>query len=277
MSTLMPTCSDEEVVEWAVHHYFQPAELAEAQRMLETGSSYEEAVAYLAERGHSTLRDSGEAQPPRMVITIPGGTVFIRHPTRPFPHRPVWEGHVSVLAQLAFSPPVIQPIAVPLKAEIGYQRFSLFDAVPEGTGEPRKKLVGKRPRKLRYLEQPIRMGTAKIWKTRPGYTVKDGHLGYVIEALKQDFYEVSLVHLTSNHVMAQVYLTVLDETTHTRIRGWVADVLPLTDWSRGIAAILKEKTGEQKRQAWARQLEELWKRHRVRPYQFSLFVLGEQR
>jgi len=115
------------------------------------------------------------------------------------------------------------------------------------------------------------VGTRKTWWTRPGWIVKDGHLGYIIESRGQDFHHVSLIHLGSNHVMATVYLSAIDETTHARVRGWVADALQLTDWSMGIAAILREKGGEHKRAAWSRQLEALWSKHRAQGYQFSLF------
>lgn len=279
-ATLSPTCSDEEVVEFTLQHYFSPEELSEAHRMLDTGSTYEEAIAYLADLGHSQLRDSQEPHPPRIFITIPGGKVLVHHPTRPFPHRPVWEGHVSILASLVLPRPATETQPAMPAAQVegnSYQRFSLFDDVSDtdGGNAEKSKRASIRPKKLTYLEQPVCMGTQKTWWTRPGWVVKDGHLGYVIEKLKEDFYGVSLVHRKSNHVMVTVYLSVLDETTHARVRGWVADALQITDWSKGITAILKEKTGEHKKRAWSRQLEELWKKHSAQRYQFSLFDTGE--
>ncbi|GCE31995.1 hypothetical protein KDA_74790 [Dictyobacter alpinus] len=278
---LSVSCSDEEAVEYAFQHYFFPEELAEARLMLQGGRAYEEAIAYLVDRGHSTLRNSGEPQPPRMFITIPGGNVFIRHPARLYPHRPIWEGHVSALACVVFPRPAteIQPeTPVALTNGNRYQQFSLFDEEMSGTNDgkaEKPKRTSARAKKLKYLEQSVRMGTQKTWWAWPGWVVKDEHLGYVIKKLKEDFYGVSLVHCKSNHVMATVYLSVLDETTHARVRGWIADALQITDWSRGITAILKEKTGEHKKRAWSRQLEELWKKHSAQRYQFSLFDTGE--
>jgi len=280
-ATLSPLCSDEEVVDFALQHYFLPEELAEARRMREAGSTYEEAVAYLADRGQATLRNSGETQPPHMFLTIPPGMVFVYHPERRFPHRPVLRCHVGYLASRALPQPSteIQAATMPAQAEgHPYQCFSLFDDVPTTDGGEVEKTKGPRtrPKKLKYVEQLVRMGTRKTWWTQPGWVVKDGYLGYVMKGLQPGFYEVSLVHLKSNHVMATVYLSALDEATQARVQAWVTDALRLTDWSRGITAILKEKTGEQKKAAWSRQLEELWKQQRPRCYQFSLFDTGEQ-
>jgi hypothetical protein len=45
----------------------------------------------------------------------------------------------------------------------------------------------------------------------------------------------------------------------------------MTDWSRGIAAILKEKPGKQKKWAWDRDLQRLWDARRLEPRQVSFF------
>jgi hypothetical protein len=276
MTTLPPTCSDEEVVEFALKHYFLPEELTEARRMMETGRSYEEAVAYLADRGLSTLRDSG-GPPPHIFLTIPGGLMFVYHPQHPFPHRPVLECSVGQFASHVLPRPETPIQSVAKTTGNRYQQFSLFEKVPDQTGErvEKGKQPSNRPKKLRYAIAPVRIGTKQLWRERPGIVVKDGYLGYVVEQIKPDFYSVNLVHLNSNRIMATVYLSALDETTHARIQGWVADALQLTDWSRGITAILKEKTGEKKQYAWSKQIEALWKKHRTRRYQFSLFDTSE--
>ena len=277
---LSPVCTDDEVVDFAVQHYFTPEELGEAQRLIEAGKCYEEAIAFLVGRGQDTLRNSGEERPPHLFITIPGGTVFVYHPQRHFPQRPVLKCHVGHLASRILPRPSMTvpptPDDHPAQATGNrYQHFSLFVDVPVdpagGENAEKTKRAGTRTKKLKFVEQPVRMGSGRVWRERPGWVVKEGFLGYVIQALKPDFFEVGLVHLKSNHVMATVYLHVLDESTHERVQGWVADALQLTDWSRGIAAILKEKTGEQKKGAWARELEGLWNRHRLRRYQLSLF------
>lgn len=279
---LARTCSDQDVLDFVLHHYFLSEELARARQMLEDGSTDEEAIAYLSDQGQSTLRRSQEPMPPYMFITIPGGLVIVYHPARLFPHLPIWEGHVSALARCVLTLPQAESsskTATTARQRPGsrYERLSLFDQEPlldEKKIEPSRR-TGGRPKKLRFVEQPVRLGTQKAWWTRPGFVIKDGPLGYAIEARKTDFYQVSLVHLPSNHVLASVYLSALDETTHPRVRAWLADVLMLTDWSRGMTAILKEKTGEQKKRAWAAQLEALWKKHQNRPYAFSLFDTGE--
>ena len=281
VAALRTPCSDEDVVQFAVQHYFSTEELAEAQRMMETGKSYEEAIAYLAEQSQNTLRLSDDHQP-HMLITIPGGTVSIWHPQRRFPDcRPVLKCQVGHLASRALARPSMEerPSTIARSTSTPrYHTFSLFDDVPDEIPEKqdeKTKRTNTRPKKLKYVEQPVRMGTKKVWHTRPGWVVKDGHLGYVVEVKKPDFVEVSLVHLVSHHVMASVFLSSLNETTHARIQSWVADVYPLTDWSKGIASVLKEKTGGKQKTAWSRQLEEMWRTHRDKHYQLSLFDMSE--
>lgn len=199
---LARTCSDQDVLDFVLHHYFLSEELARARQMLEDGSTYEEAVAYLSDQGQSTLRRSQEPTPPYMFITIPGGLVIVYHPARLFPHLPIWEGHVSALARYVLPPPVAEnpsKAATMGKHTPGYHRFSLFDQEPlldEKKIEPSRR-TGGRPKKLRFVEQPVRLGTQKAWWTRPGFVIKDGPLGYAIEARKTDFYQISLVHLPS--------------------------------------------------------------------------------
>ncbi|GAC1357740.1 MAG: hypothetical protein NVSMB38_40440 [Ktedonobacteraceae bacterium] len=270
------SCSDDEVVKWVVLHYFFADELAEAQRMMEIGKTYEEAIAYLADRGQDTLRHSDDPQP-HLFITIPNGHVSIFHPQRRFPGPPVLRCQVGHLASLALPQPLNDVLPTPTEGSTSnahYRTVSLFDGVadPSREKDEKPKRANTRPKKVKYIQQPVRVGTAKTWRTHTGWVVKDGHLGYTVIEMKPDFIEVNLMHLASHHVMASIYLSVLDETTHARIQDWVTDVHSLTDWSQGIASLLKEKVGEKKKDAWSRQLEDLWReRHRNAAYQRSLF------
>jgi len=105
--------------------------------------------------------------------------------------------------------------------------------------------------------------------------VKHGGLGYAVQEMRNGGHCVHLVHLNSNREMATVYLPLLDEDAHARLRAWVAEALQLTDWQTGISKIIKEKQGEQKQRAWARQLEELWRKHQQRLRQRPLFNFDE--
>ncbi len=282
---LASDCTDDEAVSFAIEHYFLPEELAEAQAMLERGCSYEEALAYLVKRGMDTLRNSSDGNPNRprhLFLTIPGGTVFIRHPTRPFPERPVLTTSVAQLASLAFPAP--SHAASPARQDaVGLttgRQIPLFDdgSLAPSSGPPR---VGKastrtRPKKISFVEGRIRVGTKKLWWEYPGWIVKQGGLGYAVQEMRNGGHCVHLVHLNSNREMATVYLSLLDEDAHARLRAWVAEALQLTDWQAGITRIIKEKQGEQKQRAWERQLEELWRKHQQRLRQRPLFDFGER-
>ncbi len=73
-------------------------------------------------------------------------------------------------------------------------------------------------------------------------------------------YLVSLIHLKSGREMASVIAQSLD---HERIREWMSACAILTDWTRGIQVILREKQGEQKQRAWSRQLEGIWREQKT--------------
>lgn len=280
VTLLNPACSDGDVVEYVCTHYFTTDELADAQRTMDEGTRYEEVVATLTERCQYPLLRRSDDEQTHMLITLPNGVVKAWHPERRFPDfQPVLVCSVSDLARRAFpqrqnvapsSTRAVQPVTV------RYETFSLFDDVPASQGtrsetKATKSPISTRPKKLTFLEQMIHVGTKKLWSSQLGWVVKQGHLGYVVRVIKPDFVEVSLIHLTSNHVMVSLYLPVLNETTHPRVQAWVAEVSQLTDWSRGIASILKEKTGKQQKAAWSKDLEERWQKYRDQHYQLSLF------
>lgn len=256
---------DEEVLATVIAHYFTPDERTRAETLAQT-ESYEAAIAYLAQAGAHSLRDSGEEHPPRIYITIPGGQVLIHHPARLFPAPTLYAMSVAHLAMRAFPPPVAEHAS-------GHEATPVCAAKPDpppasNVTRSRKKPV--QPRPCAFLEQAVRIGTKRHFWTRQGWVVKKGFLGYVLTKLPSGSYRVELVHLVSYWVLAAIYVEV-DETTHERLQSWVRDVHALTDWSRGISAILKEKPGEQKKWAWTKQLEDLWQSRRQQLRQLSFF------
>ena len=265
----------QDLVDFAIRHYFTPEELAEAQRC----RVYEKAIAYLIRRGTETLRCSEEKRPPHWIITLPGGMVMIHHPDRPWPAPPLAELHISVLAKqvcpLAPAPALFP--SEPERSYGGYRQESFFEDALQ-TERPREKSrqVGTRRKRQTFLERMIRRGTTAVWSEQKGWVLKDGPLGYVITARPRGSFEVGLIHLPSNREMATVYLDAIDETTRERLQGWVVDALALTDWSRGISAILKEVPGEHKQRTWTRRIEDLWERHRRQAAQRSFYAMGEQ-
>lgn len=278
---ILPDGTDEDVIAFAISHYFFPQELIEAQRMLEQGTPYKEVIAALASHGMETLRDSssiGDSDPPHFYMTIPGGKVFVYHPQRRYPQRPLLVIGVAHLASLAFPAPIETIEAQELTPPLPRRQPSLFEEpVAEAVERSPEKSTSRqtRTKKVAYIESRVRVGTKKRWTEYPGWVVKRGGLGYAIEELRRGGYFVRLVHLGSNRRMAMICLSCIDEDTHARIRAWIAEVLPLTDWSRGISTILKEKEGEHKQRDWERQIEFLWLKYKLQPRQCSLFDLGE--
>jgi hypothetical protein len=132
--------------------------------------------------------------------------------------------------------------------------------LPSGAGtQPVAKKASVRPKKLRYDEQQVRVGTGKFWRTVPGWAVRDRGLAYVIDPLLSGTgNEVSVVHTRSNLVMASFAIPRLDDLAHTRIQQLMEVVVTLTDWTRGIKDILNEKQGEGKQRQWSSQILDIW-------------------
>src|SRR6266568_67210 len=278
---LSPACTDEELLAWVKRRYFTGEELAEAERLLgERG--YEEAIAYLARVGQESLRNSGEAQAPHLFITIPGGKLFILRPGRPIG---AWDRAftygIGEFAQLVFpqrsgaqlsarGAPRSEGGMSPLWGDLDSSELPL----PAGAGmQSLPKKAGMRPKKLRYDEQPVRVGIGKFWRTAPGWVVRDRGLAYIIEPWQSGGgYEVSVVHARSNRVMASFTIPRVDELAHTRIHQLMEVLVTLTDWMRGIRDILNEKQGERKQRQWSSQILDIWWRQERE----ALFALHEE-
>lgn len=264
---LAPACTDEELLAWVKQRYFTGEELAEAERLLgERG--YEETIAYLARVGQESLRNSGETQAPHLFITIPGGKLFILRPGRPIG---AWDRAftfgIGEFARLVFpqrseEPPSAQgaPIEKRGLSTLWGDLDSSEMPLPAGVGtQPVAKKASARPKKLRYDEQPVRIGTGKFWRIATGWVVRDRGLAYVIEPWQSGGgYEVSVVHTRSNRVMASFTIPRVDDMAHTRIRQLMETVVTLTDWKRGVRDILNEKQGERKQRQWSSQILDIW-------------------
>lgn len=280
MSLFSPEQTDEEVLSTVIAHYFTPEELA-AARELARAESYETAIASLSKIGHQSLRDSAEERPPRVFITIPGGKIIVHHPARLFPAPALYTFSVTHLALQALPPP--EPLLTPTVSEARCApiirkttQLLLFDGrgtlqPPQSAGHRPGNTPPKRPRPCVFVEQQVRIGTKKLFWTRVGWAVKKGYLGYVATGLPSGMHRVELIHLPSYWAIAAIYVDVLDAATHAQVQQWVADAHALTDLSRGITAILTEKTGKEKRWAWTSQLQELWYASQREPQQLSFF------
>jgi hypothetical protein len=267
---LAPTCTDEELLAWVKRCYFTHEELAEAEQLLEA-RGYEEAIAYLASVGQESLRNSGEAQAPHIYITIPGGKLFILRPDRSIG---AWDRAfafgIGEFARLVFPQRAgggAQPSAqqsIPRSAPGMSTLWGNLDsselplpAVPS-THSAQKKVI-TRPKKLRYDEQQVHIGTGKFWRTTTGWVLRDRGLAYVIDPWQSGGgYEVSVVHTRSKRVMACFAIPRVDELAHTRIRQLMEVVVTLTDWNRGIKDILSEKQGARKQWQWSSQILDIW-------------------
>lgn len=265
---------EEEVLAAAVRQYFRADELSEARRMLTVGRTYEESIAYIAQSAEQELRDSGEPSPPHWILTIPGGTVFIYRPGHCFPAPPLFEYHVGFLAALALPKPetagkAISAAPPKVKAKAKDRQLSFWEAeeLPESMPSPPPKLPAKRqerPKRLAYGEQSIKR---KHYPAQQGWVVKDCGLGYVLNPSGEG-YTVTLIHLKSGRDLTRVHIL---DVNHERIREWVTTCALLTDWTRGIKAILAEKQGKDKNAAWARQLEAIWWQQKKVKRQLAFF------
>jgi hypothetical protein len=278
---LSPNCTDEELLAWVKRSYFTGEELAEVER-LSGEQGYEEAIAYLARLGQESLRNSGEAQAPHLFITIPGGKIFILRPGRPIG---AWDRAftfgIEEFARLVFPQRSgSQPSAhgAPGSDQGMFTLWGDLDSselpLPAGKrAQPTPKKASARPKKLHYDEQPVRIGAGKYWRTAPGWVVRNLGLAYVIEPWRSGgAYDVSVVHTRSNRVMASFTIKRVDELTHTRIRQLMEVVVTLSDWTRGVKDILKEKQGEGKQRQWSSQILDIW----LRQEREALFTLHDE-
>lgn len=275
--------TDEEVRDAVIQHYFAPEELVQARHMAEETGSYEEAIRYLVQLGQDSLRDSAEARPPRVYITIPGGRIIIHHPARLGVDNPVlYTFSIAHLACQAFPPPTTRsaPASVPASDPVPLQPL-FFDSPPAAlTKEVASPVArahtnggakGARAKRGTFVQQPVSLGNKSWSYTREGWVLKHGWLGYVLKPFPEGGASVDLVHLVSHRVMATISLADVDETTHARLQAWVCEVHALTDWSRGIQALLREQAGKQKLRAWSALLEQRWKEQQKTPMQVSFF------
>lgn len=265
-----PDASPKDILALAVQHYFLPSELTFAQQLLSTGSSYEQAITSLVKKAVEALRNSNDVMPhvsALWFVTLPSGKVLIYRPGHGFPERPLYELQASYLASLAIPAPDGNEPCRRSRSENGLQ-LSFFEDVSgvEPAGEPQEVEKAKKTRKARlsYVPQPIIKGHGQEVQ---GWVVKDRGLGYYISP-RHEGYSCHIVHLGSRREMAVVLLRDLD---HERIREWVSACVMLTDWNRGIQAILAEKRGKQKQLAWSRQLEALWQEQRQVKRQLTFF------
>jgi hypothetical protein len=253
--TPLSDCSDEELLAAAIQQYFHAEELAEAHRMVEADRSYEDAIAFLVKSAEADLRNSGEKVPPHWLLTVPGGQVFIYRPGHCFPERPVYEFHVGYLATLAFPATQKPEQPTPPSRPVGRQLSFWDESELTFHAQSQEEVCSKktRTRKMVYLEQSIR---SVHRAPQQGWVVKDAGLGYIVEPMRVgEGYLVVIVHLKSGREMASV---VIEAVNHERIREWVSACVPLTDWNRGIQALLKDVQGKQKQLAWSQQLEAIW-------------------
>ena len=278
---LSPTCADEELLAWVRRSYFTGEELAEAERLSQE-QGYEEAIAYLARVGQESLRNSDEPQAPHLFITIPGGKLFILRPGRPIG---AWERAftfgIGEFARLVFpqrsgAQPSTHGAPRPeggmstLWGDLDSSELPLPAGIPTQSA-PKKATA--RPKKLRYDEQPVRIGAGKYWRTAPGWVARDRGLAYVIEPWRSGGgYDVSVVHTRSNRVMASFTIKRVDELAHMRIRQLMEVVVTLTDWTRGVKDILNEKQGEGKQRQWSSQILDIWWRQERE----ALFALHDE-
>lgn len=262
-------CSDEDLVAYVRARYFTPGELAQARHVQEE-SGYEDAIAFLVKRGQETLRCSDEARAPHVYITIPGGKIFIYRPGRP----------IDLRSGLAFSLAAFARVILPPEVErergseqAVYQQqqgmFSLWEgAFPaprqreaSAGSQPVPKKTSARTKKPHYDAQSIRVGAGKYWHTTAGWVVRKRGLGYIIDPQRNSSeYEVSVVHVRSNWVLASFMISSVDELAHTRIRQLIEALLPLADWTQGIKAILDMMRGTHKRFQWSAHILDIWRR-----------------
>jgi len=271
-------CTNEELFEWVRTHYFSEQELAEARR-LEEESGYEPALEYLVKIGKKTIRDSGEKEPPRLFITLPGpeGKVIVHQPGAPAgSFRRAFTTTAAMIAHAAL--PQINcasPVSAPLTKEgmlSLWEEIDLEDTPPpvgvlllQVPESPPAKKERPRPKKVRYDEQSIQVGLAgsgRYCHTVNGWVASDRGLGYAVEEVcSSQMYEVSIVHLGSHWVLASFFIDRLDDLAHIRLRQFMDTVVGLMDWTLGIQQVLKVKKGDRKLSQWSTHILEIGRAH----------------
>ena len=158
--------------------------------------------------------------------------MLIYRPRHGFPERRLYELQASYLARLSL-PASDEPSTQPRSEK--RRQLSFFEDVSGVASEPREVEKAKKARKTRlsYVEQSITRGHES---PKQGWVVKDRGLGYDVSPMRDGGYQVHLVHLDSRREMAVVLLRDLD---HERIREWVSACAVLTDWNKGIQAIVR--------------------------------------
>jgi len=266
---LSPDSSDEDLVAYVKAHYFTSSELAQA-RQVQGERGYEDAIAFLVKRGQEVLRRSDETRGPYLYITIPGGKIIVHRPGRPFDLGSGLVFGLGAFARMILPPEVERERGL---EQAAYQQqqgmFSLWSGAipaprqretPAGS-QPVPTKTSARTKKPHYDAQSIRVGAGKYWHTTAGWVVRKRGIGYVIDPQRNGSeYEVSIVHVRSNWVLASFLISSVDELAHTRIRQLIEALLPLADWTQGIKAILDMKRGTHKRFQWSAHILDTWRR-----------------
>ena len=247
--TSLPTPITETYIDFVTKMYFSPHELTTARRLLKQSESYAEAISYLIECGKDLRQTS-------IYLTIPGGRVLINRPDRPEGSLAYVPVTVKYLAHRALPDPQEKAVQEAGKnTRLGFWTESELTAQSqEEPSVPAGRSKSSRPKKPKFIEHLI---VQKYGPPIQGWVVKDRGLGYFIEPMRTgEDYLVRLIHLKSRREMALIFVKSID---HERIRAWVSACVSLTDWTRGIQVILGEKEGKHKQQAWATQLESIWR------------------
>jgi hypothetical protein len=252
-------------ITFVARSYFSPLETGEARRILQETQSYQDALAYLVGVGED-LRLTP------VYTTTPNGKVLIAEPGRPADSLAYIPVPLIELARRAFPDPHATEARDSLDQSgsddqrQGRNTQLSFWEESELRGEERtgqqdtsqpaavRKTPSARSKKVLYVEQTI----ARVHcAPQPGWVARDRGLGYLVVPMRppNSGHVVSLIHLKSRREMASVLCDPLD---HERIRMWICTCLPLTDWTRGIQALLKEQQGEQKQRSLTARLEEFW-------------------
>ena len=254
-----PPSVSETSLSFVAKAYFSPGELAEAWRLYKENGSYAETIAYLVGCGEDLRRTSS-------YLTIPGGKVHIPRPGRAEDSLAYLSIPLVELARRAFPDPLPQAEKEVGRTGAKGEQPGFWDASElTADGHEASAASAQQPRttrpkakKLMYVEQPI---ARRHRQPTQGWFVKDRGIGYTVEPMQSGrSYLVSLIHLKSGREMASVIAQSLD---HERIREWMSACAILTDWTRGIQVILREKQGEQKQRAWSRQLEGIWREQKT--------------
>lgn len=261
--------TDDDLLAWLKAHYFSQEELDQA-RHIEAEQGYAAAIAFLAEQGQNSLRNSGP--PPRLFITIPGGKVFVYRPGTPVgAFVRAFAFGIGELARLALPPSTADErhVGADSPAPGANGMLMLWDeqtpAPERGPAQglsvpaPVARVRPGRPRKLHFDEQAI---VVSHLGSRTGWVMRERGVAYLIEPLATGRgFEVRVMHLKSGRTMASWFIAQCDDLAHTRIRQVLEEVVNLTDWTQGIQTILQQKSGAHKQQQWERQIFDIWSRH----------------